>query len=360
VLTVKLGPFDNSTVLIVGGAGFVGSNLSRFLLDNTSLKKLVIVDNFLSSQPENIPLDSRADVIVGSIASERVLAQLPDELDYVFHLACFHGNQSSIHDPVADHDNNSLTSLMLFEHLQHKPGVKKVVYAAAGCAVALKTYDEPAATYEDAPVSLFHDSPYSISKLVGEMYGNYYFQRTGFPFVKARFQNVYGPGEVLGAGQWRGTHHTVWRNVVPTFIWKALHGEPLSLDNQGNSTRDFIYVGDLVEGLLRCALLGVPGEAYNLGTGVETTIRKVAELVLVESASDSELLLGPSRAWDTSGRRFAATNKSEEALRFVASTDIGSGIRETVSWTRENLHAVSAAIAKHQIHMIRDGSGGVL
>ena len=78
------------------------------------------------------------------------------------------------------------------------------------------------ATAEDAPVSLFHDSPYSISKLVGEMYGNYYFMRYGLPFVKARFQNVYGPGEILGAGRWRGTPHTVWRNVTPTFIWKAL------------------------------------------------------------------------------------------------------------------------------------------
>jgi nucleoside-diphosphate-sugar epimerase len=98
-----------------------------------------------------------------------------------------------------------------------------VVYAGAGCAVAAKTFDEASATAEDAPVSLFHDSPYSISKLIGEMYGNYYFSRYQLPFVRARFQNVYGPGEILGAGQWRGTPHTVWRNVTPTFVWKALN-----------------------------------------------------------------------------------------------------------------------------------------
>ena len=73
------------------------------------------------------------------------------------------------------------------------------------------------ATTEDAPVSLYHDSPYSISKLIGELYGNYYFQRHQLPFVKARFQNVYGPREILGAGRWRGTVHTVWRNVTPDF-----------------------------------------------------------------------------------------------------------------------------------------------
>ncbi len=92
-----------------------------------------------------------------------------------FHLACYHGNQSSIDDPLADHTNNTLTSLKLFERLKDIRSLSKVVYAAAGCAVAKKTFDEPAATSEDAPVSLFHDSPYSISKLIGEMYGNYYF-----------------------------------------------------------------------------------------------------------------------------------------------------------------------------------------
>src|SRR5439155_11808 len=77
--------------------------------------------------------------------------------------------------------------------------LRKVVYASAGCAAAAKTFEEANATTEDMPISLYHDSPYSISKLIGEMYGNYYFARYGLPFVKARFQNVYGPGEILGA-----------------------------------------------------------------------------------------------------------------------------------------------------------------
>ncbi len=111
--------------------------------------------------------------------------------------------------------------------------------------------DEAQATKEDAPVSLFHDSPYSISKLIGEMYGNYYFTRYKMPFVRARFQNVYGPGEILGAGQWRGTEHTVWRNVTPTFVWKALHGAALPVENGGIASRDFIFVEDLVRGLDR-------------------------------------------------------------------------------------------------------------
>ena len=74
------------------------------------------------------------------------------------------------------------------------------------------------------------------------------------PFVKARFQNVYGPGEILGAGRWRGTLHTVWRNVTPTFIWKALHGEALPVENGGIARRDFIFVEDIARGLMACAL----------------------------------------------------------------------------------------------------------
>ena len=170
-----------------------------------------------------MPEGDGVDFRFGSIADERILAALPDDLDFVFHLACYRGNQSSIADPLADHDNNTITTLKLLERLKGMRALKKVVYAAAGCAVAEKTFDGALATKEDAPVSLFHDSPYSISKLIGEMYGNYYFQRHRVPFVKARFQNVYGPGEILGAGRWRGTLHTVWRNVTPAFIWKALH-----------------------------------------------------------------------------------------------------------------------------------------
>lgn len=341
--------FDDSTVLITGGAGFVGSNLAHMLLENTQLKKLVIVDNFLSSEHDNVPRDPRVHLITGSIADVRVLRQLPEDLDYVFHLACYHGNQSSIHDPIADHDNNSITSLQLFEHLHKIEGIRKVVYAAAGCAVAEKTFDEPAATSEDAPVSLFHDSPYSISKLVGEMYGNYYFRQYGFPFVKARFQNVYGPREILGAGRWRGTIHTIWRNVIPTFIWKALNDEPIPLENEGKGTRDFIFVDDLVEGLIRCALLGSPGEAYNLGTGVETSIADLAALIIEKSKSNSIAEKAPIRDWDNSGRRFGDPTKSSKEIRFSARISIEHGIGITTEWFKENTEMISRTIGKHEV-----------
>jgi UDP-glucose 4-epimerase len=338
---------DGARTLVVGGAGFVGSNLVRRLLAE-GVGAVAIVDNFLSADPSNVPGDKRVQLIRGSIADDAVLDALPGGFDFVWHLACYHGNQSSIADPLADHANNTLTSLKLFNRLKDMTSVRKVVYSAAGCAVAEKTYGAAAATPEDAPVSLYQDSPYSISKLVGEMYGNYFFTRHRMPFVKARFQNVYGPGEILGAGDWRGTPHTVWRNVTPTFVFKSLHGEALPLDNAGETSRDFIFVDDIVRGLIACALKGEPGEAYNLATGREVTIRALADLINRETGNTAPHELKPRRDWDGSGNRFGDPAKSRASLAFEAEVAIDEGIARTVAWTRANLARIQTCMAQHR------------
>lgn len=338
--------FYGSNVLVVGGAGFVGSNLVHQILEQNP-KEIIVVDNLLSSDVSNIPADPRVRFVFGSITDDRILAALPEDLDYVFHLACYHGNQSSIADPFADHDNNTYTSLKLFDRLKDIKSLKKVVYAAAACAVAEKTYDAPTATTEDQPVSLFHDSPYSISKIIGELYGNYYFQQYKLPFVKARFSNVYGPREILGAGQWRGTVHTVWRNVTPTFVWRSLSGEALPLDNGGNASRDFIFVEDMARGLMACALNGQPGGVYNLATGRETSILELATLINEYTGNKTPVDLKPARDWDRSGKRFASTEKAKNELGFAAQIDIREGVRRTVEWAKANSELIRRSIAKH-------------
>lgn len=338
--------FEGMRVLVVGGAGFVGSNLVHQILEKNP-REIIVVDNLLSSDVSNIPADPRVRFVFGSITDDRILAALPDDLDYAFHLACFHGNQSSIADPLADHDNNTYTSLKLFDRLKDIKSLKKVVYAAAACAVAEKTYDAPTATTEEQPVSLFHDSPYSISKIIGELYGNYYFQQYKLPFVKARFSNVYGPREILGAGQWRGTVHTVWRNVTPTFVWRSLNGEALPLDNGGNASRDFIFVEDMARGLMACALNGQPGGVYNLATGRETSILELATLINEYTGNKTPVDLKPARDWDRSGKRFASTEKAKNDLGFTAQVDIREGVRRTVEWTKKNMDLIRLCMAKH-------------
>jgi UDP-glucose 4-epimerase len=344
--------FSGSTVLVVGGAGFVGSNLVHQILEQ-DVKKIIVVDNLISSDTSNLPADPRVQFVFGSITDDRILRALPESLDYAFHLACFHGNQSSIADPFADHDNNTYTSLKLFDRLKEIKSLKKVVYAAAACAVAEKTYDAPTATTEDQPVTLYHDSPYSISKIIGELYGNFYFQQHKLPFVKARFSNVFGPREILGAGQWRGTVHTVWRNVTPTFIWRAIHGEALPLDNGGNASRDFIFVEDMARGLMACALKGEAGGLYNLATGQETSILELATLINEFTGNKTPLDLKPAREWDRSGKRFASTEKSEQELGFRANVNVREGLKLTVEWTLENKELIQKSIDKHQKLMLQ-------
>ncbi|MEO8542828.1 MAG: NAD-dependent epimerase/dehydratase family protein [Burkholderiaceae bacterium] len=349
--------FAGARVLVVGGAGFVGSNLVHQLLLH-SPREIIVVDNLLSSDVTNIPSDARVRFVFGSITDDKILRTLPEDLDYAFHLACYHGNQSSIADPMADHDNNTLTSLKLFERLKDIKHLKKLVYAAAACAVAEKTYDAPSATTEEQPVTLYHDSPYSISKIIGELYGNYYFQRHQLPFVKARFSNVYGPREILGAGQWRGTVHTVWRNVTPTFVWRALRGEALPLDNGGQTSRDFIFVEDMARGLMACALKGQAGEVYNLATGKETSILELATLINEGTGNKTPLDLRPARDWDRSGKRFASTDKAQRQLGFTAQVDIRDGIRRTVDWTQAHAETIKRSMAKHDKQMAQVSTPG--
>lgn len=338
-------------LLVVGGAGFVGSNLIRLALDEGA-DRVLVVDNLLSAERENLPDDPRVELIEASIADDDVLASLRDDFDYVFHLATYHGNQSSIADPIADHDNNLITTLKLFERIKDFSRLRKVVYSASGCTLAPhEVYDSAEPTTEDGSVPLDLDSPYQISKVVGEFYSVYYQRQHGLPTVRARFQNVYGPGEVLGAGRWRGTPATVWRNVTPTFVYRALKGLPLTLDNGGQASRDFIYVTDVARGLLHCATKGASGDVYNIASGIETTIRQLAELVLEISNSSSELELGPRREWDHSVLRVGSPAKAEQDLGFTAEIPFAEGLRRTVAWTSENLAFIESCIAKHAHHL---------
>jgi nucleoside-diphosphate-sugar epimerase len=339
--------FENSKVLIVGGAGFVGSNLAKMILRENKNVTVVVVDNLLSAEKENLPVDFRLQFLKGSITDDNILKHIDDSFDYVFHLATYHGNQSSIHDPLADHENNTLTTLKLFNHMKEFRRLKKVVYSAAGCSCAEKTFDKACATDEDAPISLIQDSPYSMSKIFGEFYAVYFHRQHGLPVVRARFQNVYGPGEVLGAGEWRGTPATVWRNVTPTFVYRALKDMPLPLENEGIATRDFIFVEDICRGLMACALKGEEGDVYNLGSGKETSIAELAEKIKRITGSRSEIQYLPRRSWDHSGKRFASTRKAKEQLGFEAVIEIDEGLQKTVEWTRANLPFIERCMEKH-------------
>lgn len=336
-----------ATLLVSGGAGFVGSNLVRSALEQGA-RHVTIVDNLLSAERGSLPRDQRIEFIDGSIADDEVLTSLEDEFDFVFHLATFHGNQNSIARPLDDHEHNLLTTLKLFERLKEFERLRKVVYSASGCTLAPhEVYTDAEPTTEDGAAPFEFDSPYQISKVVGEFYAVYYHRQHRLPTVRARFQNVYGPGEVLGAGAWRGTPATVWRNVTPTFVYRALKGLPLVLENAGVATRDFIFVDDIVRGLFACASEGQPGDVYNLASGIATTIRHLAERVIELSESSSELELGDRRDWDHSVMRFGSAEKARQELGFEAHVPLDEGLSRTIEWTRNQLDFIDSCVARH-------------
>lgn len=335
-------------LLVVGGAGFVGSNLVRRCL-REGCRHIVVVDNLLSSERDNLPDDKRIELRVDSIADDEVLAGLSDEFDYVFHLATYHGNQSSIANPLADHDNNLITTLKLYERLKDFQKLKRVVYVSTGCALAAKGDGPVEPVVEDGLIPLDFDSPYQISKVVGEMYSLYYHRTHNLSVVRVRFQNVYGPGEVLGAGQWRGTPATIWRNVVPTFIYRALKEQPLLVHGRGEGTRDFIYVDDIVEGLLRCALTaGAEGDVFNLASGEEVSILQLAEMINDLTGNPASIEFIPARKWDRSINRYGSTEKARKCLGFEAKVDLEDGLTDTMVWTKENLARIERCIHQHE------------
>jgi nucleoside-diphosphate-sugar epimerase len=342
--------FSGARVLVAGGAGFVGSNLVRRLLAEQA-GEVVVVDNLLSAERENLPADDRVRFIEASIADPGVLETLEDDFDYVWHLATYHGNQSSIANPLEDHENNLITTLRLLERMRDFKRMKRLVYSASGCVLAPHTFDDAKPVEEDGDAPFDLDSPYQISKIVGEFYCVYYHRHHGVPTVRARFQNVYGPGEILGAGRWRGTPATVWRNVTPTYVYRALHGLPLHVDNGGIASRDFVFVEDIVEGLVACALRGEPGDVYNLASGQETSVAELAGLVNTLAGGRSAIEMTPARPWDRAGRRVGSTRKSRAALGFEARTRLEDGLAKTIAWTKANMQLIERAMAKHSDHV---------
>jgi nucleoside-diphosphate-sugar epimerase len=334
--------------VVIGGAGFVGSWVVDEILKDSNAR-VTIVDNLISSEKWNISTDPRVNFIEGSAADINVLKSIQDKVDYVYQLACFHGNQSSIARPFDDLENGLKTTLVTLEWVKTSNPQARVIYSGAGCAVAEKTWDEPTAVEEHESTSLLHDSPYSISKITGEMYCLYYAKQQNLDVVRVRFQNVFGPREILGAGQWRGTINTIWRNVIPTFIYKAINAIDFEIYGEVNASRDFTYVSDVARAVVLVANNGKNGEVYNIASGKETFINDLAEMIIFLSSSKSNILSKPRRNWDNSGRRLGDASKMQTELGFVISVPIKEGIEQTIFWTRANMDLIDKAKGKFGI-----------
>jgi nucleoside-diphosphate-sugar epimerase len=210
-------------------------------------------------------------------------------------------------------------------------GVRRFVYASSGCSIYGSSAPLP---LTEEFMSLHLSTPYQITKMLGELYCNFFQHHYEVPAVKARFFNSYGPGELPGQ----------YRNVIPNFIYWAMRGEPLPITGTGEETRDFTYVGDIVDGLLRAGFFeAAVGQEFNLASGQETRIIDLAEMINKQVGNRAGVVFAQKRKWDTKSRLLASVDRARSLIGYEPKTPFDQGLRNAVAWFRENWKRIEAA-----------------
>lgn len=321
--------YKGKNILLTGGAGCIGSNLAKALIE-AEAARIIILDDLSAAVKWNVPVAPNVVFIEGSILDDEILKRaFSREIDYVFHLAAHFANQNSVDQPETDLMVNGAGTLKVLEY-SHLTGVSRFIFASSGCSVYGS--QAPLPLKEDF-VSLHLDTPYQITKLLGELYCNFFDNYYGLPVTTARYFNVYGPGEVPGA----------YRNVIPNFIFWALQGKPLPITGTGDETRDFTFVDDIVDGTLRLGVIPeAVGDAFNLASEVETRVIDIANMVNEITGNASGVEFIARRDWDKIVRRRASIAKASKVLGYKPETKMEDGIRKVYDWIIRNRHQIEA------------------
>jgi len=217
----------------------------------------------------------------------------------------------------------------MLEHAVLQGGVKRFIYAGSGCAIYGAQAPLP---LKEEFISMHLSTPYQISKMAGELYCNFYWHHYGLPIVKTRFFNSYGPGEVPGQ----------YRNVIPNFIFWAMKGQPLPITGEGKMTRDFTYVMDIVDALLRAGWSEKAiGEEMNIASAHEIEIVQLAETINILTDNKAGLTYTERRKWDTKSRLLASIDKAKDLLGYDPLTTFEDGLEQTIQWFRENWESIN-------------------
>lgn len=324
-----LNHYKGKNVLITGGAGCIGSNLTKALI-KAEAAKVIVLDDLSAAEKWNIPDAPNVVFIEGSVLNEEVLKRaFSMKPDFVFHLAAHFANQNSVDNPETDLMVNGLGTLKILQY-SNLTKVKKFVFASSGCSVYGS--QAPLPLKEDF-ISLHLDTPYQITKLLGELYCNFFYHYYGLPVAIARYFNVYGPGEIPGS----------YRNVIPNFTWWALHQKPLPITGTGEETRDFTFVDDIVDGTLRLGIIPeAVGDAFNLASEIETKVIDIANMVNELTGNDKGVELVARRDWDKITRRRASIKKANKVLGYKPKMKIQDGIKTVYDWIIENHDEIEA------------------
>ena len=255
-----------SRILITGGAGFIGSNLTEYLIKNN--EDIVIIDNFTTGKKENLEaFEDKITIYKGDIRDEVLVEKALKGVDAVVHLAAIPSVIESVNNPPKVSDNNIMGTIALFDVIAKKSNGKKIVQASSS-AIYGDIKEMPiveTAGYDPL-------SPYAIDKVVQELFANFYSETYGIDIVSLRFFNVFGPKQ---------DPKSVYAGVIPIFVSKLVNNESPIIFGDGLALRDFIFVEDIAQGIYKSLISKNKGHrVYNLGTGKGTTINELAETLM--------------------------------------------------------------------------------
>lgn len=318
-----LSKYKGRNILITGGAGCIGSNLTRALI-KAEAARIIVLDDLSAAYEWNIPKSERVLFVRGSVLDDEMLKRVfKDKPDYVFHLAAHFANQNSVDNPETDLMVNGMGILKVLEYA-NIAGVKRFVYSSSGCGVYGLDSKIP---FEEHDVSISLHTPYQVTKLLGELYTNYFHNLYNLPIVNARFFNVYGPGEVPGK----------YRNVIPNFFYWAMNGEALPITGDGTETRDWTYVDDIIKGLLAMGVRKeAVGEAINLGSSTEHQVAELAATVNRLTNNKAGIAHVPRRNWDVKTHLRSSIDKAGKLLDYQPKTNFEDGLKKVHKWFLEN------------------------
>ena len=310
--------FKGSTILVTGGAGFIGSYLVDRLLE-LSPSRVIVLDNFLTGKKENLSAhkDNASFLLVeGDANNHSTLEHIFDTYhpEYVFHLAALVGVKRVEEQPFEV--LKDIDGLRAIFELSKKNGVKKVLYSSSS-----EAYGEPVTLpeREDGPINPNPRDPYALVKLLGENLCHFYWKKYNLPTVALRFFNVYGPRQE-GSG---------YGFVVSIFLNTVLKNERPIIFGDGTATRDFVFYKDNVECLLRAMVKPeTNGETINVGKGTPTTILDLAQKIIAVSGQKLEPVFMPPRKLEIKYRS-PDTSKMEKLLSYKAGTSIDEGLKVT-------------------------------
>lgn len=316
--------YSGKRVLVTGGAGAIGSNLVKKLVKLNAF--VIVLDDLSSGYKWNLPQDAPNLLFIeGDVANDIDLKRVFNENpDVIFHLAAFFANQNSVDYPEKDLTTNGFGTLKLLEYCKLYGKIERFVYASSGCSIYPVDAEMP---YKEHLTNLYMSTPYQITKMLGELYANYFWKIQKVPVVKARFFNSFGPGEVPGQ----------YRNVIPNFIFWAMKGQSLKITGTGEETRDFTFVLDIVDGLLRMGFFKEAiGQEMNLAAGREVSIMELANAVNEFTNNPAEIIYVPRRNWDTKMRMLASNEKAKKLIGFTPNTNFKECLQVAVGWFKEN------------------------